>query len=342
MPCPLSFFARIAVSKVLEIVVQRQVVQFFEANKLFAQQQHGFRKKHSTISAITKMHESLIEAKHHKKYSSLSLFDLSAGFDTIDHDIFCEKLSIYGCDKKTVTWFKSYLTDRLQIIQVGCAFSKPLTIEIGSPQGSVLSPLIFLILVSDFDKWLKHGKMYSFADDSTNFISTGDMGSLIQMTEEDCACVIEFMSSNNLIANSDKTELIISAPIKTNENYQYQQINVDGSIVKESKSVKLLGMHISNDLKWKHHVQELIKSLNHALFTLRWLRNKLSQNHLISVAHGIFMSKLTYGISVYAPTKITDEDKSNEILDSLQKLQNNAMRVILRKKSVTKYQKLNY
>ena len=79
------------------------------------------------------------------------LWDLSAAFDTIDLNLFCEKLTIYGVAKREVQWFRTFLTDCEQKVTVGSSLSEPISTSIGCPQGSLLSPLIFLIYIADID-----------------------------------------------------------------------------------------------------------------------------------------------------------------------------------------------
>ena len=63
------------------------------------------------------------------------LYDLSAGFDTIDKNILCEKLHRYGCDEKSIRWFHAYLTGRKQVFIIGGSLLEPITIDTASPQG---------------------------------------------------------------------------------------------------------------------------------------------------------------------------------------------------------------
>ena len=111
---------------------------------------------------------------------------------------------------------------------------------------------------------------------------------------------MNYMSTNDLVANSDKTELLVCRPKKGKNNPTPLHINIGGYDVEESTSVKLLGMHISNDLSSAEHVRQLEKHLHHILFTLRWMKSKISKTHLIRVAEGIFISRIMYGIATSA------------------------------------------
>ena len=100
--------------------------------------------------------------------------------------------------------------------------------------------------------------------------------------------------------------------------------------VKSEDSTVLLGMKVSGNLKWDHHVKDLKAKLRQRLGLLRRLSHSLPKYALRQVAEGIFTSKLRYGIAVYCKPKLTDEDNSNRILRELTILQNEMIRIITR------------
>ena len=144
-------------SKVLEIVVNQQVLRFFEENHLLPKSQYGFRSKRSTFSAVAAMHETWLNNKVKKgQTQAVTFFDLSAAFDALSSDIFCSKIKLYGFDEKSISWFRSYLTNRQQVVMIEDVISDPVTINVGSPQGAILSPTIFIILISDIGLYSRH------------------------------------------------------------------------------------------------------------------------------------------------------------------------------------------
>ena len=103
-------------SKVLEIVINQQVLRYFEENHLLPKSQHGFRHMRSTFSAVAAMHETWLKKGHSQ---AVTFSDLSAAFDTLSSDIFCSKIKLYGFNEKSISWFRSYLTNRQQVVIVG-------------------------------------------------------------------------------------------------------------------------------------------------------------------------------------------------------------------------------
>ena len=136
----------IEVGKIVEYAIYDQVYQHFEENELFHANNHVFLKNHSTATALMQLYDLWLEASERTELSAALLLDLTAAFDVVDHNIFKQKLQAYNFSKESVSWFASYLSERVQLVQVESKLSKSEVIgDFGVPQGSILGPLIFLI-----------------------------------------------------------------------------------------------------------------------------------------------------------------------------------------------------
>ena len=139
------------VSKLAEAAVNEQILAHFLENNLWHPNHHGFRKNHSTATAIAQLYNFWIKNAEDTKLSAALLLDLSAAFDVVDHKILLDKLRLYGFSDKTIAWFKSYLENRKQVVVVESKTSDPKDVgEQGVPQGSILGPIPFLIFYTDF------------------------------------------------------------------------------------------------------------------------------------------------------------------------------------------------
>ena len=93
------------------------------------------------------------------------LLDLQKAFDTVDHSILLMKLEASGLGNDVLFWFKSYLSDRTQLVDLSGTHSSCSPITCGVPQSSILGPLLFLVYVNDISAVVKN-KLLLYADDS--------------------------------------------------------------------------------------------------------------------------------------------------------------------------------
>ena len=136
-------------SKVLEKCIFVQMVEYLESNGLIHPSHHGFRAKHSTVSALIQMFDTWIDAFEDSEVSAVIMLDMSAAFDVVDHQILLEKLTLYGFEDCAQSWIRSYLTDRSQRVYVEGSLSDALSLDCGVPQGSILGPLLYIVYTND-------------------------------------------------------------------------------------------------------------------------------------------------------------------------------------------------
>ena len=209
-------------------------MKYFEENNLFAENQHGFRNNRSTVSALISLYTSLAEGADKNKAVRCMLYDLSAAFDCMDPEILCQKLKIYGFDLKSINWVKSYLTNRKQKVQIGDKCSKEMQIPFGCPQGSRISPILFIIMISDMPEWLTYSQLYGFADDSSSVGSADSVSELQEISKTDANFLLEFMAANKLVINPEKTALLVNLAGKSVPGVEVQ-IGKNNIVSKENE-----------------------------------------------------------------------------------------------------------
>ncbi len=150
------------IGKIIEKVVFNQLNNYLNSNGYLDNFQSGFRVHHSTETALIKIINDIRFNSDSGKISVLVLLDLSAAFDTVDHNILLERLENWvGLSGMALKWFRSYLEGRGYYVSIGEHKSKWTSMTCGVPQGSILAPLLFslymLPLMALFHCMVRHG-----------------------------------------------------------------------------------------------------------------------------------------------------------------------------------------
>ena len=190
------------------------------------------------------------------------LTDLSKAFDCIDHELLIAKLYVYGFDKNSLYFIKSYLKRRKQRTKLNSSYST--FAEILLRQGSILGPLLFNIYICDLffeNSYITLIHYIIIADDSTPYACSSDLDSVIFKLQKNIEIIFGWFHNNNLISNAKKCHLIVSFK----ENLDIQ---VSSCFIRNEDNVKLLGMHINNNLNYDYHVNQLRKKTSKKLHAL--------------------------------------------------------------------------
>ena len=137
-------------SKLLERLVAAQLKEYIDRHHLLPVTQSAYRANHSTETAVLRVNSDLLMAVDSGDLGALVLLDLSAAFDTVDHSILLERLSVScGLSDSVLGWFHSYLNGRHTRVLHNGESSARMESTCGVPQGSVLGPLLFTLYTAD-------------------------------------------------------------------------------------------------------------------------------------------------------------------------------------------------
>ncbi len=192
-------------SKILDKIVASQLTTFLDSKNILAVNQHGFRSKLSTETALTVITDNLYDNMDKRQISLLTLCDLSKAFDSVNHLLLLKKLIKINIDTH---WFDSYLSNRTQSVRLNNTVSSKLNVNYGVPQGSILGPLLFNIFVNDLPDFIGDGILVQYADD-TQFLHSGpldDLKVIISKTEETLRRARTYFLRQGLMMNAHKTQ----------------------------------------------------------------------------------------------------------------------------------------
>ena len=199
------------ISKVFERVIYSQLYAYFNDNNLMSEQQYGFRAQHSTELASVKLVDHIIKQmdNRYETKTPVAIFcDLSKAFDCLNFDIFLSKLEYYGVDGTPLALIKSYLSNRYQYVQFENCKSDLLEVKTGIPQGSILGPLFFSVLINDIVKSSSKLSFLMYADDTTIYFNLEDFPALNREQEinKELEKLNLWFKLNKLTLNVDKTK----------------------------------------------------------------------------------------------------------------------------------------
>ena len=319
------------ISKVLEKVVLQQLMDHFAKNDLLEPFQSAYRSHHSTETALLYVMNDLLLACDNGQSTLLSLLDLSAAFDTLDHGILLQRLhTTFGVCDTALEWFKSYLTDRTQSVVLNGVSSKPALLKQGVPQGSVLGPVLFSMCVTPLGNLTKRFDIFyhMYADDTQLYRSASScqFPENVEKIQQAVESVKVWMTNNKLKLNCDKTELIkIATRPKLKSLPQGSTVMFSGTNIPFSDTVRDLGVYLDGSLSMEAHINTLCKSMFLELRRISHIRSLLDEAATKSLMSAFIMSRMDYCNSLLYGIP-------SNLMNRVQRAQNNAARIVLRKR----------
>ena len=235
----------------------------------------------------------------------LTLLDLSAAFDSVDHATLLRRLQkSYGLGGAVLDWFASYLSGRTQYVRTPATSSEPSAVLYGIPQGSVLGPILFLLYTADVLQLVKdHGLLpHAFADDTQILgVCRPSETDVLQSRLSNCLdAVSSWMAANRLQLNSDKTEALWCSSVRRQYQIPTRPVRVGCTSVQPVTVVRNLGIYLDGDVSMRTHVTTTIRACFAILRQIRSVHRSLPRPAMLTLLRSLVINKLDFCGSVMA------------------------------------------
>ena len=290
------------ISKVIEKVIHDQTSAFLKSRNLLYNYQFGFRKKHSTDFCLSFLNDKILKGFDQGLITGMILIDLQKAFDRIDHDILLQKLYVIGFSKHSANWFRSYLTNRTFLVNLGNVFSQPACVSSGVPQGSILGPLLFLIYINDMSQAVKCN-LFLYADDTCLVCQHKDINEIEKQLNKDFESFCDGFVDNELSIHfsNDKTKSILFASKFKIKKVRKLNIKYGNIQIKQHSKVKYLGCILDETMSGETMALSVISKINNKLKFLYRKNRFLTPTLRRLLCNALIQPHFDYACSAWYP-----------------------------------------
>lgn len=308
------------ISKVLEKIVKKRLCKFMDKHKILSENQFGFRENRSTQDAVNNVVQKIQEEIQKGKKPILLLLDIEKAFDSISHSKLLDKLEKVGVRGIARNWFESYLKNRKQSVKIRETYSEEKSCLDGLPQGTVLSPLLFLIYVNELCNLISVGKVFSFADDTALMVAGNSWAETYALASIEITKIFYWLRNNQLKLNFSKTNFIAFSPNVVGQPGPSLQIKIHDNPIsilscetnvcachslKREPNSKYLGVYLDQHLRWDQHIEYISKKLKSLVYFFKILSNIAKPDLMKKVYFAMAHSVIQYCITVWGSASST-------------------------------------
>ena len=303
------------IMKTFERVIRQSLVSHLEANQKLNPRQHGFRNRRSCLSQLLEHHDRILSFLEDGHNVDSIYLDFAKAFDKVDIGILCHKIRQMGISGKLGILLHNFLTDRKQQVLANGVKSSPSEVKSGVPQGTVLGPILFLILINDIDADVTSSSISLFADD-TRIVRQVDTEEDVEALQEDLNKLYKWQETNNMQFNAKKFEIL---------RYGRNQILKDSTsyltpncedLIEEKECLRDLGIMMTNDGSFSNHINLVCNRVKQKSGWI--LRTFQTRNtwFLKFMWKSLVQGHIDYCSQLYFPSKSSDLEK----IENLQKI----------------------
>lgn len=297
-------------SKILERLINRPLVNFLESNNLISPNQYGFRRGKSTNDAVLELTHSVMTTLEERNKCLTIFLDIAKAFDTVPIPRLLAKLDRLGVRGLPLKLLGDYLNGRKQRVKIGDRVSDELCTEYGVPQGSIVSPTLFLAYINDLCQLRLHGgRIITFADDTALCFSGNSWDEVFLNAQAGFETVNKWLQSNMMSLNVAKTKYItfslksnlLPSPsfVLTAHNCNSPNSACNCPTLQRTDHIKYLGVIIDQLLTFKPHLVALVSRLRKLIYIFRSLRHVADRRVIKMVYYALCQALFTYCITTW-------------------------------------------
>ena len=288
--------------KIFEKIIRNSLVPYIEATNNFNPNQHGFRAGRSCLSQLISHYDKITTALELGESVDVIYLDFAKAFDKLDIDICLQKLETMGVKGKLLRWIRGLISGRTQTVNVNGARSGAEEVLSGVPQGSVLGPLLFLLMLVDIDEGILTSSVSSFADDTRVLGSVSNLQDVDNL-QADLNTIYLWALNNNAQFNGNKFECLRYGDNNNLRNSTSYKSST-GSVITVKDSVRDLGVEMATDASFKSHIRNIAVTANMKCgWILRTFKSR-DQNLMITLWKSLVLPILDYCCQLWSPGKV--------------------------------------
>lgn len=311
------------VGKVLERLLKRRLDYWCESNNVLPRSQFGGRSGRSTIDSLNILNCEIQQTYSQHKYLVVTTLDIHKAFDNVQLHVLISKLQAIGLPSILTCWLQNYLSNRIIHVKHTNSSHQPRSGNMGLPQGSSLSPLLFSIYTSEIDKLLDpYVKVLQFIDDLIVMTSAFQLETALTSMVDSMEEINNKLNTLGLTLSKEKTKCIIFTKHRL---APFLCLRGKGFSIPITNHVRILGATFDTKSTWSHHITKLVATTSSQLNILRALTTTwwgADPYTLIILYKSLVRSQLDYGCQLYAGA-------STSQLGRLDKIQNQAIRICM-------------
>ena len=245
------------IMKKFERVIREVLVCHLEVSEKLNRNQHGFRARRSCLSQLLDHYDKILSILEEGNNVDSIYLDFSKAFDKVDIGILCHKLRRMGISGRLGKLLHNILSGRDQIILANGIKSKASLVKSGVPQGTVLGPILFLVLINDIDKDISDESFISLFADDTRIARKVSSEEDIEALQSDLEKLYNWQADNNMLFNSNKFEILRYGKDQELKNSTLYMTPNCEDIIEEKECLRDLGILMSKDANFSSHAEHV-------------------------------------------------------------------------------------